>query len=54
MTMEEKDTGVIFAPWLPETAETIITHPIKEELKDKTVPSEYYGEIIVRSENYIG
>jgi len=52
--MDKNDTGVIFMPWVIETAETLITNPLGEEITKKMVSSDYYEEIVVCSENYIG
>ena len=52
--MDKTDTGVIFVPWIIEDAVPLMTQPLNEELKNKTVSAEYYGEIVCGSENYIG
>lgn len=54
LDMDKTDTGVIFVPWIIEDAVPLITQPLNEELKNKTVSAEYYGEIVCGSENYIG
>ena len=73
--MNTNDTGYIFAPWLPlnigvptlvnpykDEEDNLKSMPLNEELKNKTVPREYYevinvdnlGDNSYNSENYIG
>lgn len=54
MADKGKDTGVVFAPWVVVDLPPIVTQPVSDELKNKTVSTDYYGLVTVRSENYIG
>ena len=54
MTDKEKDTGVVFLPFVVEDLPPIVTQPVSDELKNKTVSTDYYDLATVRSENYIG
>ena len=53
MTDKEKDTGVVFAPWMV-CGPKPLAKPVSDELKNKTVSTDYYELVAVRSENYIG
>ena len=54
MAKQEKYTGAVFLPLVVEDLPPIVTQPVSDELKNKTVSTDYYDLATVRSENYIG
>ena len=54
MTDKEKDTGVVFLPWIVcDTKQLAKPVTVSDKLKNKTVSTDYYELVTVRSENYI-